>query len=103
MQLKRNLQVRNFLTDTTRFNDWEKRYYQIAEQEEILKYMYQWKEKLIPHLNYRRPFLVNAQEFVKRPSEDGTLPIDPYTGELKYPKGPEPELLSETSEEDQHE
>ena len=65
--------------------------------------MYQWKEKLIPHLNYRRPFLVNAQEFVKRPSEDGTLPIDPYTGELKYPKGPEPELLSETSEEDQHE
>ena len=55
---------------------------------------------MIPHLNYRRPFLVNAQEFVKRPSDDGTLPIDPYTGELKYPKGPEPELLSETSEED---
>ena len=63
--------------------------------------MYRWKEYLVPHLTYQRPFLVNAQEFIKRPSDDGTLPVDPYTGELKYPNGPEPDLLSETSEEEQ--
>ena len=88
------------MTDTTRFNDWEKRYYQIAQQEEALKYMYQWKDYLVPDLTYRKPFLVNAHEFTKRPSENGTLPIDSHTGELKLPNGPEPDLLSETSDEE---
>ena len=61
--------------------------------------MYGWKEFMMRNVRYKKPFLINAHEFTDRPSYDGTLPTDPLTGDIQYPDGPAPEILSDTSDE----
>ena len=36
---------------------------------------------------------------MERPTDDGTLPVDPLSGEILYSNGPGPETLSDTSDE----
>ena len=76
-------------------NEYERRYVEIAELEEKLRYTYAWRHFLAKNLRYKRPYAMNSQVYCERPSPDGTLPEDDEMGEIFSDSSEEPESNQE--------
>ena len=83
-------------------NDYEMRYVELAEQEEKLRYTYDWRTFFNKNLRYKRPYCMNSHLFEEKPSDDGTLPDydhDMEMGELYSDSSEEPDTEDEKEEE----
>lgn len=74
--------VRKRVHNREQCNDYEKRYVEIAELEEKLRYTYAWRHFFAENLRYKRPYCMNSHLYYERPSEDGTIPEDDGVGEV---------------------
>ena len=83
-------------------NDYEMRYVELAEQEEKLRYTYDWRTFFNKNLRYKRPYCMNSHLFEEKPSDDGTLPDYDHEmemGELYSDSSEEPDTEEEKEEE----
>jgi len=86
--------IRKRTTKLEQCNEYEKRYVEIAELEEKLRYTYAWRHFFAKNLRYKRPFIMNSHLYYERPSPDGTLPED---DDMMVGMG---EFLSDSSEDE---
>ena len=86
--------VRNSRKNIDECNVWEKRWVEIMATRQKTYYTYNWQEFFPQVFSYKKPFILNGHLFTESPSNDGTLPDDPYNDGLAQ------ELFSESSEDE---
>ena len=83
--------IRKRVMNKEQCNEYERRYVEIAELEEKLRYTYAWRHFFAKNLRYKRPYTMNSHLFCERPSPDGTLPEDDGVGEVFSDSSEEPD------------